>query len=105
MGYKHRVVDIATVAKSMCKPNFLLKIIPRADCTGPEICELVSNKLEDLDIKGAWSGPAALSLFPHAMANVAHLPVRDIVSCIHIQADLTLGLGQVVHNYLTSDKY
>jgi acetoacetate decarboxylase len=28
------------------------------------------------------------------------LPVREIVSAVHIVADLTLGLGKVVHDYL-----
>ena len=51
-------------------------------------------------LKGAWKGPAALHLSPHALAPVAELPVLEIVSAIHILADLTLGLGKVVHDYL-----
>jgi acetoacetate decarboxylase len=39
-------------------------------------------------------------LAAHALAPVAELPVREFVSAIHIVADLTLGLGQVVHDYL-----
>jgi acetoacetate decarboxylase len=31
---------------------------------------------------------------------VADLPVRQVFSAIHIKADLTLGLGRVVHDYL-----
>jgi acetoacetate decarboxylase len=34
------------------------------------------------------------------LAPVAELPVLEIVSAIHIRADLTLGLGKVVHDYL-----
>jgi acetoacetate decarboxylase len=34
------------------------------------------------------------------LAPVAELPVLEIVSAIHILADLTLGLGRVVHDYL-----
>jgi acetoacetate decarboxylase len=56
--------------------------------------------LLDIDLKGAWNGPAALSLVPHALAPVAELPVLEIVSATHILADLTLGLGEVVHDYL-----
>jgi acetoacetate decarboxylase len=33
------------------------------------------------------------------LAPVAELPVLEIVSAIHIRADLTLGLGKVVHDY------
>jgi acetoacetate decarboxylase len=52
-------------------------------------------------VKGAWSGPAALSLAPHALAPVAELPVLEVVSASHLVADLTLGLGKVVHDYLS----
>ncbi|MGH9840589.1 MAG: acetoacetate decarboxylase family protein, partial [Blastocatellia bacterium] len=37
----------------------------------------------------------------HALAPVSDLPVLEVVSGIHIIADLTLGLGKVVHDYLT----
>jgi acetoacetate decarboxylase len=32
--------------------------------------------------------------------SVAELPILEILSAIHIRADLTLGLGKVVHDYL-----
>ena len=62
--------------------------------------ELVEYRLEDVVLKGAWTGPAALHLSPHALAPVAELPVLEIVSAVHILGDLTLGLGKVVHDYL-----
>jgi acetoacetate decarboxylase len=31
---------------------------------------------------------------------VAELPVREVISATHIIADLTLGLGKIVHDYL-----
>lgn len=103
MGFKHRPADHAAVLASMLTPNFLLKIIPHVDGT-PRICELVEYTLEDVTLKGAWTGPGALSLMPHALAPVAELPVLEIVSATHILADLTLGLGRVVHDYLTPGK-
>jgi acetoacetate decarboxylase len=99
MGYKHRSVDLQAVKAALSAPNFLLKIIPHVD-GGPRICELVEYCLEDIQIKGAWAGPAALSLNAHALAPVAELPVLEVVSAVHILADLTLGLGEVVHDYL-----
>ena len=99
MGYKHRGADLAQVRASLAEPNFLLKIIPHVDGT-PRICELIEYHLEDVVLKGAWTGPAALQLSPHALAPVADLPVLELVSAIHIMADLTLGLGKVVHDYL-----
>ncbi|GKX32605.1 MAG: putative acetoacetate decarboxylase 2 [Rhizobiaceae bacterium MnEN-MB40S] len=99
MGYKHREADLDAVRKSLDAPNFLLKIIPHVDGS-PRICEIVEYGLEDVTLKGAWTGPAALSLFPHALAPVADLPVLEVLSAVHLKADLTLGLGKVVYDYL-----
>jgi len=99
MGYKHKTADHSAIKASLLAPNFLLKIMPHVDGT-PRICELVEYQLLDVDLKGAWTGPAALTLFSHALAPLAELPVLEIVSGTHIVADLTLGLGKVVHNYL-----
>ena len=101
MGYKHRTLDAATVREALAAPSFLLKIIPHVDGT-PRICELVRYCLEDLTVKGAWSGPAALELAHHALAPVAQLPVLEILSGTHILSDLTLGLGSVVFDYLAA---
>lgn len=99
MGFKHRTLETGPVLKAMLEPNFLLKIIPHVDGT-PRICELVQYELQDVTVKGAWSGPVAIELFEHALAPVARLPVREVISGVHILADLTLGLGRVVHDYL-----
>jgi acetoacetate decarboxylase len=99
MGYKHKTADLAAVKASMEAPSFLLKIIPHVDGT-PRICEIVEYYLTDIDLKGAWTGPAALSLHSHALAPLNELPVLEVVSATHILADLTLGLGKVVHDYL-----
>ncbi len=99
MGYKHNTLDPAAIKAALEVPSFLLKIIPHVDCT-PRICELVRYRLEDVTVKGAWSGPAGLELGDHALAPVAELPVREVISAVHILADLTLGLGEVVFDYL-----
>ena len=99
MGYKHKAADLAAVKASLEAPNFLLKIIPHVDGTA-RICEIVEYHLTDIELKGAWTGPAELTLFSHALAPLAELPVLEIVSGIHILADLTLDLGKVVHDYL-----
>lgn len=99
MGYKHRSLEPLQVARALEEPGYLLKIIPHVDGS-PRICELVRYHLRDVILKGAWSGPATISLFPHALAPVADLPVLEVVSAVHLIADLTLELGQVVHDYL-----
>ncbi len=103
MGYKHRQADVDAVRAALAAPNFLLKIIPHVDGT-PRICELVEYYLQDIEIKGAWTGPGALSLQPHALAPLAELPVLEVVSTTHIVADLTLALGKVAYDYLATSR-
>ena len=99
MGYKYETLDAKKIAKSMSSPNYLLKIIPHVDGS-TRICELVEYHLAEIAVKGAWQGPAQLELAHHALAPIADLPVRRIVSAVHIQSDLILPYGKVVHDYL-----
>lgn len=99
MGYKYETLDLEAVKKSMLIPNYLLKIIPHVDGSA-RVCELVEYHLENVTVKGAWSGPASIHLIPHAMANVADLPVKKVISGAHIQTDLTLPYGKVIYDYL-----
>jgi acetoacetate decarboxylase len=100
MGYKHRTLDGGALSLALgATPNYLLKIIPHVDGSA-RICELVCYHLLDVTVKGAWEGPAALSLASHALAPVAELPVLEVLGAKHFVADLTLGLGQVIFDYL-----
>lgn len=99
MGYKHRALDDAEALRLLQEPGFLLKIIPHVDGT-PRICELVRYCRRDIVIKGAWTGPCALDLRPHALAPVSDLPVLEVISGAHVIADFTLELGEVVYDYL-----
>jgi acetoacetate decarboxylase len=99
MGFKHFRLDEDAAMAGLRQPGFLLKIIPHVDGS-PRICELVRYRLSGLVFRGGWTGPAALSLTPHALAPVADLPVREVISATHVIADLTLDLGEVVHDYL-----
>ncbi len=99
MGYKYAAMDEAKAIAGMQAPAFLLKIVPHVDGT-TRICELVRYAMQCKQFKGAWTGPGALELFAHALAPVADLPVREIVSAVHLKADLLLPYGEVVHDYL-----
>ena len=101
MGFKHRAVDHAPVLAALQAPNFLLKIIPHVDGT-VRTCELVRYYTSSITLKGAWTGPASLELHPHALAPVADLPVLKVESALHYITDLTLDLGEVVHDYLAN---
>jgi hypothetical protein len=45
----------------------------------------------DISVKEAWTGPARLQLFAHALAPMAGLPVREVVAAGHIRVDLILA--------------
>jgi acetoacetate decarboxylase len=101
MGFKYNVADHATVLAALAAPNFLLKIIPHVDGSA-RICELVRYYTTQVTLRGAWNGPGSLELHPHALAPVFDLPVLKVQSALHFVADLTLGLGEVVYDYLAS---
>ncbi len=104
MGYKHRELDPAAQKHRLELPNYLLKIIPHVDGKTVRICELSRNYMTDVVVKGAWTGPASLELAHHALAPVAGLPVLEIVEARHVIADVTLGMGEVVFDYLSSNQ-
>ena len=102
MGYKHRAARHSgskprnSLRRISCSRSFRMSTAPRASANWcASICE-------DITVKGAWTGPAALDLYSHALAPVAELPVLQVLSAKHVIADLTLGLGTVVHDYLSA---
>jgi acetoacetate decarboxylase len=99
MGFKHRTLAPEPILAAIAQPNFLLKIIPHVDGTA-RVCELVRYYMTDVMLHGAWTGPAALELHPHALAPVADLPVLKVESALHYIADMTLALGTVEYDYL-----
>jgi acetoacetate decarboxylase len=99
MAYKWQQLGAEPLRVAMLAPNFLVKVIPDVDCTA-KICQLVKYPLVNITVKEAWTGPASLQLFSHCMAPVADLPVKRIISAVHFISDMTLGLGEVVYDYL-----
>ena len=99
MGYKHAPMSDEDAVAEIGRPTFGLKVLPGYD-RRPRILELVRSQITDITIRGAWTGPARLQLFEHALAPLADLPVREIVSASHILVDLTLGRAECVVDYL-----
>ena len=99
MGYKYAALDHEKCAQALSAPGFLLKMLPHVDGS-LRICELVRYRLENIKVKSAWSGPAALQYFEHALAPVTRLPIKRVLSGAHILTDVTLPYGEVVVDYL-----
>ena len=101
MGYKHRPLDLDQAKREIGVPMFMLKILWGYEGR-PRICELLRTQITNVTVKGAWSSPARLQLFEHALAPLADLPVREIVAASHVLTDLTLAPPTLIHDYLAS---
>jgi len=101
MTYKHNAMDLDKALASFDTPGYLLKVIPHVDGT-TRVCELVRYKVSDVVVRGAWTGPASLELHPHCLARVTDLPILEVLSAVHMWTDLSLGEGEVVHDYFAS---
>jgi acetoacetate decarboxylase len=99
MGFKHAPLSEEDAIAEIGRPTFGLKVLPGYD-RRPRILELVRSQITDITIRGAWTGPARLQLFEHALAPLADLPVREVVSASHVLTDLTLGRASLVFDYL-----
>jgi acetoacetate decarboxylase len=99
MGFKHAPLSDDDARAEIGRPTYGLKMLPGYD-RRPRVLELARSQITDMTVQGAWSGPARLQLFEHALAPLADLPVREIVSASHIVVDLTLGRASCVHDYL-----
>ena len=109
MGYKHQhlLYDVdgrkacssASIVEKMSKTQVNLKLIPDVDGS-LAIAQLVGYNLADIQVHGAWSGPARLHLVAHVNAPVADLPVLKVAGGLHFVADLTLPYGRVLHDYI-----
>ncbi|ATL91581.1 acetoacetate decarboxylase [Aeromonas sp. CU5] len=99
MGLNFNQITTESIAKKLKEPNYLVKSIPSVDGS-PAICQLVRYYMENIDVKWAYNGPAALDIVPHAMAPLHDLPIKKILGGTHFVADLTLPYGEVLIDYL-----
>ena len=99
MGYKHEPMSEEEARAEIGGPTYGLKVLPGYD-RRPRVLELARSQITDLTVTGRGRGPARLQLFEHALAPLADLPVREIVSASHLVVDLTLGRASCVHDYL-----
>ncbi|GAA1240381.1 acetoacetate decarboxylase [Pseudonocardia aurantiaca] len=99
MGYGYEQMGREEALQAAASPGAVLKIIPHVDGS-PRVLELVRFDYGDVEVKEAYKGPATLQLFAHALAPLAALPVREIISANHTLSDVTLLEGKVVHDYL-----
>lgn len=99
MGYKHRPLPRDEALAAIGVETFMLKTMRGYD-SRPRICELVRTRISDIRLHEAWTGPARLQLFAHALAPMADLPVLEVLGASHLVADLSLEMPALVYDYL-----
>lgn len=102
MAYKWEPLDLEEAKAQITVPTFMVKLVPNVFTQGLRAADLVCTEITDITVKEAWTGPARLQLFEHALAPMADLPVLEVVSASHIVTDLTLAPVQPVHDYLAA---
>jgi acetoacetate decarboxylase len=63
----------------------------------------VEYHLEDIELRGDWTGPCGPNLWSHALAPVAE-PVLEIVSAMHLVTDRTLPGSQVIREIMKQSR-
>ena len=101
MTYKYEKLSDTEAIKQLTAPTYMLKLYPNYDRT-LRIAEMTVSQIKeaDVDIMEAWTGDARLQLFDHVNCPLNDLPVREIVSCSYIVANVTLTQPKPIYDYL-----
>lgn len=100
MPYKWEPLDHDEAVRQIAAPTFAVKTVTNVLDGSLLQAALVRTQITELTVKQAWTGPARLQLFEHAMAPLADLPVREIMAASHIITDLRLAPVTLAHDYL-----
>jgi acetoacetate decarboxylase len=104
----YRAVDLsdrlAEIERDLQTTQLVLKLLPDVDNHTPKVAQLVRVNLYDVRLKGAWGGPAELFMIPHVGCPVAALPVVRVIEGRQHLWDMTLNDGQVVYDYLETER-
>jgi len=105
MSYKYETLthNLEEITHKISKTQANLKLIPDVDGS-LAIAQIVAYNLCEIELQGAWRGPARLNLIPHVNAPVADLPVKKVIGGMHFIANITLPYGRVIYDYLGDKK-
>lgn len=78
------------------------KIIPSVSMDAPpEVDQLTSTTLTDIEVREVHKGAASLQFGSSPSDPFDAIPVNRVLGGYYFRSDLTLGDGQVLHNYLS----
>ena len=102
MTYKTVPLDPEEARRQLGDPYFMLKLHRNYD-KKLRVAEIIRCQTTEIEILEAYTGRARLELFQHVYAPMADLPVKKIVSCSHMIANVYLDPGRKVYDYLEND--
>ena len=104
MTYKYKEIPPSIALSGLSKLSSNLKIIPNSNLQNLSIAQLIGYNLIDIEILGAWEGPARLYLNSNVNAPTNELPILKTLGGKHIIANLTLPYGHVLFDYINRDR-
>lgn len=99
MAYHHAPLSVQRAAAMLSAPKVTLKLLPDVDGS-PAVAQLVGSHHDVTRVNWAYEGHAGIHLLSHANAPLSDLPVKHVLSGFHMNADLVLGRGHVLYDYL-----
>ena len=80
---------------------FNLKLIPSVrEGAPPDVMQITATTLQDVVIHRARGGTASVTLRSSKQDPLRRLSPREVQGAVCLQLDLTLGFGEVLHDYL-----
>lgn len=86
------------------REHFLLKSIPSVTGEGYEVRQIDSCKVTGDNRKEILLGDVKLNLASTDKDPLGKIPIHEIVSSTYTVGDITLGHGEVIHDYLAGGK-
>jgi acetoacetate decarboxylase len=99
MQYHHTRLPVEHAIDFLKRSTINMKVIPGADGR-TVVAQLVEVDFNNIQVKEAFEGPAALDLISHVHAPIADIPVKEIIGGYSIVCDVVMPQGRVIHDYL-----
>ena len=83
-------------------PSWRLKVIPRADGTGADVCQLIdgSPATSDITVHARRRGDGVVEFHPLPIYDLADFTPREYHGAAYLEMDYTEGYGEIVRDFL-----
>ena len=96
----HRVAEISELPK--LTPSWRLKVIPRADGTGPEVMQLIdgSDTTTDINVHVCCSGDGTVEFHRSPIYDLADFRPKELLGAHYVEMDYTEGFARIERDFL-----